>query len=38
MHYHHSVIEGNWLGGQVTEYILNHKFCRADEQCGGDDQ
>jgi hypothetical protein len=38
MHYHHSVIEGNRLGSQVTKYILNHKFCRADDQCGGDDQ
>jgi hypothetical protein len=38
MHFHHSVKEGNWLGSQVAEYMLNHKFCRADEQCGGDDQ
>jgi len=38
MHFHHSVKEGNRLGSQVADYILNHKFCRADEQCGGDDQ
>ena len=38
MHYHNSVIEGNRLGSQVTEYMLNHKFCRADEECGGGDQ
>ena len=38
MHWHHSVIEGNWLGSQVAEYVLNHKFCRADDQCGGDGQ
>jgi hypothetical protein len=38
MHYHNSVKQGNWLGSQVTEYMLNHKFCRADDQCGGDGQ
>ena len=37
MHYHHSVKEGNRLGRRVADYILMHKFCRADEQCGGDD-
>jgi hypothetical protein len=38
MHFHHSVKEGNRLGSQVAEYILNHKFCRAEDQCGGDDR
>jgi hypothetical protein len=38
MHFHHSVKVGNWLGSQVAEYILNHKFCGAEDQCGGDDQ
>jgi len=34
MHFHHSVKEGNRLGRRVADYILNHKFCRADEVCG----
>jgi hypothetical protein len=38
MHFHHSVKEGNRLGRRVADYILNHKFCRADDQCGADDQ
>ena len=38
MHYHHSVKEGNRLGRRVARYMLNHKFCRADEECGGDDE
>jgi hypothetical protein len=38
MHYHHSVKEGNRLGHRVADYILNHKFCRTDEQCSGDDE
>ena len=38
MHFHHSVKEGNRLGRRVARYMLNHKFCRADEECGGDDE
>lgn len=37
MHFHHSAKEGNRLGTRVAEYILNHKFCPADEGCGGGD-
>jgi hypothetical protein len=33
MHFHHSVKEGNRLGRRVADYILQHKFCRADEVC-----
>jgi hypothetical protein len=33
MHFHHSVKEGNRLGRRVADYILNHQFCRADEEC-----
>ena len=33
MHFHHSVKEGNRLGRRVADYILTHKFCRADEGC-----
>ena len=33
MHFRHSVKEGNRLGRRVAEYILHHKFCRADEGC-----
>ena len=33
MHFHHSVKEGNRLGRRVADYILQHKFCRADEAC-----
>jgi len=33
MHFHHSVKEGNRLGRRVADYILNHRFCRADEEC-----
>ena len=33
MHFHHSVKEGNRLGRRVADYILAHKFCRADEAC-----
>jgi hypothetical protein len=33
MHFHHSVKEGNRLGRRVADYILHHKFCRADEVC-----
>ena len=36
MHFHHSVKEGNRLGRRVADYILDHKFCRADEDCNGD--
>jgi hypothetical protein len=36
MHFHHSVREGNRLGRRVADYILDHKFCRADEDCNGD--
>ena len=38
MHFHHSVKEGNRLGRRVADYILNHKFCRADEECRGDEE
>ena len=38
MHYHHSVKEGNRLGRYVADYILTHKFCRADEECGTGDE
>jgi hypothetical protein len=38
MHYHNSVKEGNRLGRHVVDSILAHKFCRADEDCGGGDQ
>ena len=39
MHFHHSVEEGNRLGRRVADYILSHKFCRVDEECGtSDDQ
>jgi len=38
MHFHHSVKEGNRLGRRVADYILNHKFCRADEGCDRDDE
>jgi len=38
MHFHHSVKEGNRLGRRVANYILAHKFCRADESCGRDDE
>jgi len=37
MHFHHSVKEGNRLGRRVADYILRHKFCRADEGCRRDD-
>jgi hypothetical protein len=33
MHFHHSVKEGNRLGRRVADYILKHKFCRANEIC-----
>jgi hypothetical protein len=33
MHFHHSVKEGNRLGRRVADYILKHKFCRADAAC-----
>ena len=36
MHFHHSVKEGNRLGRRVATYILNHQFCRADEECERD--
>lgn len=38
MHFHHSVKEGNRLGRRVGDYILNHKFCRADEECKRDSE
>jgi hypothetical protein len=31
MHYHHSVKEGNRLGGRVADYILKTQFRRKDE-------
>lgn len=38
MHFHHSVKEGNSLGRRVADYILAHKFCRADEECSNEDE
>jgi hypothetical protein len=38
MHYHNSVKEGNKLGRHVANYILTHKFCRTDEECGTENE